>query len=424
MQTFKNFILIIVLSLGGTQHLFSQTTKVNSLWQEIEKSRGEKKLELMFQVSSFYYDTDEMPNIAEQIKEEAIRQKNMPYLAGSYVLKTRYFAAKANTDSTIYYAELANKTYEEHKIANPMETYYFLCILYLRKEHYELAIHNIKIYLNNESNNSNIHMTLALAECYMEAQRFDLSKDIILNNLEQLHLNRGNYVPTAKIELYGALTRCYLHLKQYKEAFDACTMMERSLDEIKSPLPESASTDFKVQIYFFRAFIYVETLDAKNAKLHLDKLEQILPDELKDVRRYEINIVFARYYSALKDYNKSLQYIEPSLNYFREKHENDEWALVENFMELKIKNLNFLGRYKDVALQQRELINYKDSIYQQNGPLQIAQLSQTYELEKNKIEKEKNMAELKKSQTVIVTLLITSLLLCIILYILRQNVKK
>lgn len=125
----------------------------------------------------------------------------------------------------------------------------------------------------------------------------------------------------------------------------------------------------------------------KNAKLHLDKLEQILPNELKDIRRYEINIVFARYYNALKDYNKSLQYIESSLKYFRENNENDEWALVESFMELKIKNLKSLDRYKDVALQQRELINYKDSIYQQNGPLQIAQLSQTYELEKNKIEK-------------------------------------
>lgn len=190
MHTFKNLIIIIILSLGTTHPLSSQTTKIDSLWLEIEKSRGEKRLELMFQVSSFYYDTDEMPKIAEQIKEEAVRQKNMPYLAGSYVLKTRYFAGKANTDSTVYYAELANKTYEEHHLANPMETYYFLGVLYLRKAHYELAIHNIKIYLNNDSSNSNTHMTLALAECYMVAQRFDMAKEIILNNLEQFHLNR------------------------------------------------------------------------------------------------------------------------------------------------------------------------------------------------------------------------------------------
>lgn len=90
----------------------------------------------------------------------------------------------------------------------------------------------------------------------------------------------------------------------------------------------------------------------------------------------------------------------------------------------KVDILFHLKKFDEAFELQQASIAYKDSIYQKNVPLQITQLSKKYELEKAKIEKQRNEVELKQSRTLVVALIVITVLLCVVLFIVRNTTQQ
>lgn len=415
MHTIKYTTLTFFFFLLITE-LFSQTTKVDSLKQMIENSSGEKKLELMFKLPNYYLFTPELITLSEEIKEEAIKQNNMRYVAASYGLKARYFSGSNNIDSTVFYAELANKIYEKHKIKNPNQTYYYMGKVYINNGYYELGIFNLKKYLEV---NSNIDSYLTLAEAYIMAKKYDLAKEIAFDAINSFSLSQKQEKTEVEFKFYDVLTIANIYAENYEEALDACLTMEEILKQIKTNLHESVAVYYQYHIYNNYANIYLGKGDTKSAKKYLDKAILIPESDFSKYNKHETIAILGTYYFLTKNYDKALSYFEIALLFYKEENPNN--TLVSELTDLKIKALTGLGRYKDALRLQNELSQHKDSVYQKNIPLQISQLSKKYELDKVRLEQEKDKANLERGRIIVFILIAITMLLFIVLFAIRHN---
>lgn len=422
MHTVRNLILTLGV-LFFFQLLFSQP-KADSLIQEIEKSKGERKLELMFKLANHHIDTDEMFEIAKRIEKEALKQNNMRYLAGSYALKGRFFGTvENNIDSTIYYSELATQTYEEHDVNNPGDSFYLLAGAYLHQGYYELAIYNIKKYMNSKSNASAPYVSYnLLAEAYMATGRYSLAKEAVLQSMYYSELEETSTSPRNKLIDYLFLARIDMASGAYEDAIETCSMMEEILKQEGRQLHDHPSTILTYEIYYLYVDIYIKMGDTEKAKIYLNKAQVIAENSDYNLLKNNIKIIYGKYYLLTKDYLKALSYFDSALDYFEAegRHQN----ISREIVNLKIKVLQALKRSDEALVLQQELTHYKDSIYRINVPLQVSQLSKNYELERISLERDKDKANLEKSKAINIGFIVVFGLFVVILVIVRHNTKK
>lgn len=423
--TLKLTLTIIIVFLFSTQ-LFSQTNKIDSLSQEVKNAEGERKLELLFELANFCLDTDEMFNISKQVESEASRQKNMRYLAGSMALKSRHFMLQNNMDSTVYYGELANRIYAENDIKNPNQTYLYIGRIYLFHGYYELAIRNIKTYLENRSSSYSYNDYILLTEAYLALNKYDLAKETIMQAIEQsqkVSLSENEKLNSySRLMCYYYLILAYTNNKEYEKALETCATVDTLINRDKELLKEPLVSELRIQNYTNYASIYVKLENSIEAKSYLDKISQI--DYIESVNPIypSVNCTWGEYYLLEKDYNMALKYLDPLSRYFKEEH--PQRHTYDYITEMRITALEGLGRLREALTLQRDWAHYKDSVNQINFPLQVSQLSKAYELDKVEIERAKDRAELEKSRTINIALAVVLVLLCTIIYIIRRNSKK
>lgn len=415
-QSIKYLIIIFLFFSAFT--LYADSAQTDSLLlKKIEKAKGEKKLELMFELANVYIiSTEKILDIANWIEQEALEQRNMRYVAGSYTLKSRHFMNQNNLDSTVYYGNLSNKTYSEYNIDNPGQTYQFMAIVYLNKGYYELAIHNLNLYMKIYKYDIQSYMMLGIA--YMHAENFDLSKKYFTEALSLAELNENTELFDL-ITIYIGLANLSYGIEDYHSALHYCSISEALLDSI-------AEKDYDPNIeirysltYTLYAMAYFGSADIEKGKIYLDKAMAIPYSLSNDVAKQDINTAWFEYYFLFKDYDRASNYLEESLTYA--KHAFEYSTIFHDVLKRKIRLLEAQGKYKEALQVQKELINNKDIIFQRNIPLQISELSKSYELNKVRIEKEKEKAKLQRSQTIIMGFIIVTILLCSILYIVRRN---
>lgn len=387
------------------------------LLRKIDKARGEKKLELMFEFANIHIlSPEKIIGIANWIEQEALTQQNMRYVAGSYALKSRHFMNQNNLDSTVYYGNLSNNTYSEYNINNPAQAYQYMAIAYLNKGYYELAIHNLNLYIKRYNDDSQSYFMLGLA--YMNAEKFDLSKKYFLEALKLAELDENaNFLNI--VSIYIGLANLACVIEDYQNALHYCSISESLLDNM-SHKDYDSNIEMRYSLtYTTYAMAYFGKKEIKQGKIYLDKAVDIPYSKSNDTAKLYINTIMFEYYFLLKDYDNALNYLNKIFTHTKEKFEYG--IAFHDVLKRKIKLLEAQGKYKEALSVQKELTNNKDSIYQKNVPLQISELSKSYELDRARIEKEKDRAKLQRSQAIIIGFLIVTILLCSILYIVRRN---
>lgn len=141
-------------------------------------------------------------------------------------------------------------------------------------------------------------------------------------------------------------------------------------------------------------------------------------DHFKQMR----SSTYSEYYLFMGDKDKALSYIEEPLSYF--KKANSSKSLLDGLRKMKIEILEQKGNYKEAFFIQQELTNELDSMYQENVPLQITEITKKVELEKAQVEQQKAEIELENSRIIIIGLIVVSLLLCFIIFLFRRNAYK
>lgn len=420
MHTIRNLTLTIGL-LFFSQLFFPQTT-AEDLNFSIKKATGENKLELLFALANFHLDTDRMYEIARQIEIEALKQENMRYVAASYVLMSRFYSIKENMmDSVIYYSELAAHTYDDYNINNPGDSYLFAGTAYLRQGYYELAIYNIKRYMESDSSNLCSSYSL-LAEAYTATRRYDMAKETILQVIAYFNQKNNTVLPNVKIIAYQQLVMINIASGEYHDALEACVALEKIFNEERDLLQESIVSLYANEICNLYAETYIKKGDANSAKKYLDGLQEFQDNEYSNYLENAIKGTWGEYYLLIGNYHKALACFDSALDYFKGKVNRKDIAL--DIVELKVKALRALNKYEEALILQHRLSQYNDSIYRINLPLQLSQLSKKYELERVRLERDKDKANLEKSKTINIGLVIVSLLFFVILCLVRRNAKK
>lgn len=145
------FIILSLLLFTVSANMFSQTAEADSLLNEIDKAKGEKRLELIYQYSLLYEEDKKLLEIANWLEKEAIDEDNDIYKANSYSLKVRFFLFEANLDSVLYYSNkidaLSKK--DEQIEDSRFLVHYYIATMYVSKGYYDLAIHELNGLLNN-----------------------------------------------------------------------------------------------------------------------------------------------------------------------------------------------------------------------------------------------------------------------------------
>lgn len=401
--------------------LYSNSDQTDSLLlQKIEKAKGEKKLELIFEFANIHIaSTEKILDITNWLEQEALKQQNMRYVGGSYTLKTKYFMHQNNLDSAIYYGNLSNKTYSEYNINNPGQAYQFMALAYFNNGYYELAIHNIKLYI--EIDNNDIQSYIMLGVAYMHSGRFDLSEEYFFKALKVAELHKDKPI-FALISIYLGLADLSVTKEDFQTVIHYCSMSEELLSSITNANYDSNAELHHGLIYTLYAMAYFGLEEAETGKKYLDKAIEIQYSKFNDLARYDINMLWFEYYYLTRDYDRAFHYLEENLSYAKSKFEYS--TLFHEVLKRKVKLLEAQGKYKEALSAQKELTNNKDSISQKNVPLEISELTKSYELDKARIEKEKDQAKLERSQAIIIGLLVITVLLCFILYIVKRNSKR
>ncbi|MBK5722285.1 AraC family transcriptional regulator [Dysgonomonas sp. Marseille-P4677] len=397
--------------------IFSQNLKIDSLKNEIDHSRGKEKLALMVELSNLYVTREKKIETSDALREEAIKQKNMKYVASSYTLKASAFIGSTQIDSVIHYANLANDIYKKYNLENPKESYKLIAKAYIYNGYYELGLYNVKRYMEGAKS---LDAYMLLTEIYYMTDRYDLAKEIAIKAINDLPTYKEQTIPYAEYLLYDVLALSYIKTNEYEEALKICSKMQQALGP--NVLKNKIALFYQFHLYVRYACIYVRKNDAINAKKYLDKLDQMPLNEYRSIIEAETNGIMCEYYLLFKDYNKALYYINKALDSF--KNRLPLYYMYVEAADLKVKVLEGLNRYEDALSLQKEISNSKDSIYRINMPLQMLKLSKSYEDEKSRIEQEKSNAQLIKSKILNITLIIIAILLILITYIVFRNSKK
>ncbi|WP_160111137.1 AraC family transcriptional regulator [Dysgonomonas sp. Marseille-P4361] len=415
----KWVIVLILFSFTTICSLSAQTDSL--LLQKIDKAKGERKLELILELADIYANTEKLLDISKQIEQEAKSQKNMEYLAKSYHVRASYYMITSSSDSVIFYVRLADQTYDKYNIKNTYLGYYYLSILYLNMGCYDLAIYNLKYYLKNKVDKANdIDAYNLLGIAYILSEEYDLAQENLEKAISLFKLRDDDSSQTL-LRLYDPLAGLFYYKKEYDKALEICVIMEDFSNRNEKILPEAVFNLYQFRINLIYAGVYIGMRDTEKSKSHIDKSKHYADLIEYEAGQYELKGMEGEYYALLKEYDKALAYFDESLLYFREKEPNPE--VFFEITRQKIDVLKIAGRLDEALELQSDFIHYKDSVSKKNIPLQISELSKSYELEKASIEKVKDKIKLERSQMVIIALLIITILLISILYIVRRNTK-
>lgn len=417
-------VVLAICFFFFTVSLFSNPV-VDSLKQEIASESGEKKLYLMFQLAMTYQDTEEAYMIATSLEKESKTQRNAHYLLESYGLKAKYFLQKNNADSILYYSSLMNNLYEDYKdygIEVAVPNYYYSTAAYLALGYNDIAIHELKLLLEKHPEKDIVIYNL-LGNAYYASGKYNLAAEYFQKSIDlsQSWIDSASD-PTLEVSLYPGLISSLIREKKYEEALAYCPPYEKAINKNVNILPQATVNTYLLNLYLFYTTIYTSQGDKVKSKMYLDKIEKTSLEGVHEKTKDDIEFVKSKYYHLIKDYNKALEHIEVQLEL--DKTTNPQKVDLEEHIMQKINILYDLGKYKDAFKEQQLLTSLKDSLYQHNMPLQMSQISKNYELEKAKLEQSKKDAQLEKTQAVVVGLIITTLLLCTIIILIRRNSNK
>ena len=436
MRTMRQLAIFILVSafLAMNMKLYSNTPFIDSLDLEIKDVYGEKKLERMFEIANVYITTEKLYNIGNWIETEATKQNNQRYQAASYNLKARYFLQrKQYLDSVIHYGRLANEMYAANNIKDRNQGHFYITQAYINQGYYTLAISYLKALATNMDQdilNVNMSLNKLLSEIYFRLGDYETCIEYLeedakyLTTLDVTDLE-NNRIPRI-FENYLRIVQCYYYLQKYDEAFRYIALTENFIENSR-PTFDFHFYENMFMINVIRIDLYFAIKDLELLQITLDKIKQISTKmKLSALREMELKSSEGQYFFLIGDYEKALPLLEESIDYIK-----DNYSLENQFVttatKVKIEALKKLGLLNEALEIQTNLMQYNDSLYKQNLstlPYQISELSETHQLAEVRLEYEKDQAILEKSRTINISLIIAFVVLGVMFYIVRQNLKK
>lgn len=399
-------------------------------------SKGKSKLkELLEQV-----DNKDISTIIS-LENEARKQSDHLCLAYAYYSKSGYYTVNYLEDSTLFYIykgfdelriyeeEQLNSTKEEAELYQWLKIKLVNYIVHdcLTNNKYDLAL----IYIDRILKDGDLgeypvfeyEAYYLLGVCYIHAKK---GKEALQSFRKAYSIYGKNPIqkPFSYHNSLRGMAHAFIILKDYDSVIVINDSIERMINrDYANNIGEAyAYNKSKYAINNEIALAQVKKGDLSNARKRLDESKEIYSEYLKESplihAYYEVE---AQYYSAKGEHEKAKMYIDFTLDslYSDMIYRNAYNHIVGNLIKADI--LHEAGDNKDAYNLLRDLYQLNDSLNAANFSSQVAEIQTLYNVDKLKLESERDKVKVRLMIYVLIGSFLLLLLLTYIIYVAWRN---
>lgn len=372
-----------------------------------------EKLVLTEQTSPHYIE------YAEEMFQEAQRQKNDKYTASSTYYKLLYYYNNNDADSinklVSYLLPIAERMQYWKMYFNTQK---LLIYTYIFGEKFEFAINEaLKMQKKAEMLNNmigRIASYLCLTNAYHETNRKKEEGEVLLKAYDLLSDSINNSI---KINVLGQLIIFSFDQKDYVKLKKHLDQNAQLLTDLLKEAPDMRESYYNLFLFseLYYLYYYAGIGKADSARIHMEKAQEYINPQSYIPYVTTYLDACAQYYMSIKDYRNALLYVDSTLIYIQK----PEFRKKDYAKQLirKADILNEMGNYREALPLYDKSNQIQDSLAAVVSAKQYEEIKEIYHL--NQLVWEQGKLKSRVQLSILLSLGII-LILCIV-YMLRIN---
>lgn len=391
-----------------------------------------------------FKEANDLPSILQKEKSSK-EESDILALAYAYRDKVTYYHIIGDRDSMLYYAHLGDLELNMFKEKTPRlnqkqtESYVILkksfasSIIesYLSTNKYDLALVYLKkitegeyLDIKDASLEAQIYYLLGLT--YIHSKKAEKALTCF-RKAYSLSQEAHNNEPYSYYVYFKGMIHAMMRLNNLEAMIELSDSVYRMIENEQERIGEKSYEYYNIKyaILYETGGTYVKMGDLKKARSFLDEANKILAKNLINAPHKFIHYqIESLYYLASGNYEKALEYIESSLHYAR----NREGEVgIYNYLQanlIKAQIMRHGGEPKEAYDLLEELYQINDSTNTANFSSQVAEIESIYQVDKIKLEAERNKEAVRKMLYLIIGGALISVLLIYILFNYKMTSKR
>lgn len=431
MYLFKpTLFYFLVLLCCATFRLDAQTNVEDSLIKKIPTLKDTIKLEAMKQLTYLAgQDNNAAEKYVENLLYEAQKQNNLFYQSFALAKKVELYYSQFNSDSVFIFARQFEEFCESHHF---FEHYFIVENIivqrYCNQEQFTLALNKAqKVYEKAKINGnwlaisrSLMNLGIAYSEIGNPTEAIRVVNEATLILKKQMTKGEKD-VAVRLMEAYLNMVTYYENKKDYKMMSLYSDTLQFFIHQTKNERPNFDLSLYRYYAEVFEVITNSKLNDLTEAKLHLQKANQMINPTWGDNIKLLLWQVSAIYHETTGEYGQALAYSDSALQFSI--RNNLGLSIKANLLQNAVL-LGKMGRYQQSAQTYANLKEVTDSLNSARYASQISELKTIYELDKAEFNAQKAKLKLKNSR-ILATLLsgIVAILIAFVFVILNNQKK-
>ncbi len=400
------------LVLPGRAFIQNEADSLSHLLEKLPQDS--KRLATLNQLIQVKLLTPQGNSYADMLDQEAKAQKNDLYRAYAAYQKTIYYYSQNNQDSV---DKWVNSMEPFARKAGIMDLYFdaqrLQIDMYSLHEKFELAINKaLKMRKQAEEINSIrgfIASCQAIANAYLSTNRWQQGMQILEEAYRKLPLIDH---PATHISVLSQLLLATENSHDYNSLIKYLREQEKILKEYtaNNPVKKKALSNWYLLNRIYYTHYYLSTGQKEPALEYLNKASKYLDESTYCVYKMYYHNAYAAYYRACKEYDKALAQADTTLLCIKQEQTN----LRIHQESVKADILLEAGRSREAYELYLKAFNAKDSLNTSISDKQMAQIKESFDIDKLKLQREELKSEIQTAALTIVTIIMVILLVFIV----------
>lgn len=409
---------ITILCLTFCSGLLSASTGVKDSLLRIYVSapHDSTRLDILHDIARLDQQTPVFLYYENKLLEEATAQNNLRYQSLATYEHIIYYFNKLDLKRVTQWMDRMGTLAEKHNYYNDYFKAKKLQIeMYTINQQIEFAIHEANIMyekakkLNNR--NGMREACLCLMTSYFATLRYEEGTEALD---EAFRLMNPEDSPMDKISLLSKAVLVYSFLHENEKMFSSLEQIKVAINELvaANPALQNAYSALYMGIETQYALYYIRTKNMEKAWEHLQKVDEyyspntFLPYQISRLQAY------AEYHRSLKDYKKSLEYLDSAIHLVQQMSFPD----VILYTAMKADILVDMGRANESLNIYKKVMRDKDSLYRNLSHTQMEQIQSLYNMDKLLLQREQWQAKIQ----IIFLAVISTVLLALITFVVNM----
>lgn len=383
-------ILCLAFSSGLLSANAGSTVVKDSLLRiYVSAPHDSTRLDVLHDIARLDQQTPVFLYYENKLLQEATAQNNLRYQSLATYEHIIYFFNKLDLVRVTQWMGKMENLAEKHNYYNDYFKAKKLQIeMYTINQQIEFAIYEAKIMYEKAKKLNDRNGMREACLCLMTSYIATLRYEEGIQALEEaFQLMSPQDSPMDKISLLSKAILVYSFLHENDKMFSSLEQMQTAINELitANPALQNAYFALYMGIETQYALYYIRTKDMEKAWEHLQKVDEyytpntFLPYQISRLQAY------AEYHRSLKDYKKSLEYLDDAIRLVKQMSFPD----VILYTAMKADILVDMGRANESLDIYKKVMRDKDSLYRNLSHTQMEQIQSLYDMDKLLLQRER-----------------------------------